>query len=147
MARMPKMATWRARLARLLPVRKSGLARVRAPTATSSTISAPLSRPAMSPRVLTRTFGRRGAVAVSGVAPDSPLGAPPPAPGAFVASSSRALVITVVSMGSRHRSLGIGDLLDVLVDDRVELRIVDQARDGVQVVRVCRFRYGAAGQS
>ena len=53
-AMIPKIATCRARLDRLLPVRNSSLARVRAPTATSSTTSPPLSRPAMSPSVMTR---------------------------------------------------------------------------------------------
>jgi len=56
-ARMPKIETWRARLARLLPVRKSLLTSVRPPMATSNTTSAPLSRPAMSPRVRTRLRG------------------------------------------------------------------------------------------
>src|SRR6476620_7293781 len=138
---MPKMATWRARLARLLPVRNSGLARVRAPTATSRTISPPLSRPAMSPRVLTRTLGRGGgtvAVPESAYAPTCLGEAPAPVVASpldlFAASSSRTLVMTVVSMGSRHRSLGIGHLLNVLVDDWVEVGIVDHPRDSVQVV-------------
>src|SRR6478672_8080440 len=139
-ARMPKMATWRARLARLLPVRNSGLARVRAPTATSRTISPPLSRPAMSPRVLTRTLGRGAGISAAAVASAAArvVDVPPPSvaspPGLFAASSSRTLVMTVVSMGSRHRSLGIGHLLNVLVDDWVEVGIVDHPRDSVQVV-------------
>src|ERR1700712_2767920 len=49
-------------------------------------------------------------------------------------SSSRTRVMTVVSMGSRHRSLGIGHLLDVLVDDGIEVRIVDEPWDSVQVI-------------
>src|SRR6478735_11121128 len=119
-ARMPKIETWRARLARLLPVRKSLLTSVSPPMATSNTTSAPLSRPAMSPRVRTRLLGPAGTATLGGAAPEalaSPLGA---------ASSSRLLVMTVVSIGSRQMSLGIGDrlLFDVLPDDGVEVGIV-----------------------
>src|SRR5687768_6883382 len=130
---MPKMATWRARLARLLAVRKSSLAMVRAPTVTMRTMSAPLSRPAMSPRVLTRTRGLGEVAVVAGVtAASSSVGnASALVTGAFVGSSLRALLMTVVSMGSRHMSLGIGNL-DVSVDDRVEMRIVHQAGDAVE---------------
>src|SRR6476619_3108165 len=91
--------------------------------ATSRTTSAPLSRPAMSPRVLTRDFGRavaRGGAALAEVASPSGVAA------ACAPSPSRSLVMTVVSIGSRQMSLGIGDRLDVLPDDRVEVRIVDQ---------------------
>src|SRR6185312_5482408 len=135
-----KIETWRARLARLLPVRKSLLTSVRPPMATSNTTSAPLSRPAMSPRVRTRLLGPAGTATLGGAAPEalaSPLGA---------ASSSRLLVMTVVSIGSRQMSLGIGDrlLFDVLPDDGVEVGIVYERWDSVEVILLGWFQHTSA---
>src|SRR5262245_61961353 len=56
-AMMPKMATWRARLARLLPVRNWSETRVSAPNSTSNTMMPPASRPNTSPNVSTRSSG------------------------------------------------------------------------------------------
>src|SRR2546421_3743918 len=61
-AMMPKMATWRARLARLLPVRNWSDHSVSAPNRTSRTTIPPASRPNTSPKVMTRSS--RGAVSV-----------------------------------------------------------------------------------
>jgi hypothetical protein len=97
---------------------------------------------------LTRTRGRGDGGTVAGLtATSSSFADPPPVvAGASVAFSLWALLITVVSMGSRHMSLGIGDL-DVLVDDRIELRVVYQAGNAVEMVRVFRFNHAATGQS
>src|SRR5215211_1044849 len=105
-----KMATWRARLDRFPPVRNSLLNSVSAPTATSSTTSPPLSRPATSPRVT--TLGRLGGAFTAW--------AESPSAGETAAAGSLRMV--VVSIGSRHINLGIRTHLlvqsGVTADDR-----------------------------
>src|SRR6185312_8097239 len=56
-AMIPKTATWRARLARLSPVRNSLEASVIPPNRTSRTIRPPASRPKTSPKVRMRSSG------------------------------------------------------------------------------------------
>ena len=63
-AMMPKIATWRARLAMLSAVRNSSESSVIAPNRTSRTMSPPASRPNTSPNVRTRS-GRTAAGAAA----------------------------------------------------------------------------------
>src|ERR671916_248155 len=71
-AMIPKIATCRARLDRLLPVRNSSEAIVIAPNSTSRTIRPPASRPKTSPKPMTRSSRWAGGA----VAPGPPAPAP-----------------------------------------------------------------------